>query len=102
MPAPRPPEFRRRAVEPARLRNKPVAQTARDLGIAGIMPAQPDGPDRRRRGPVRELAGFVMEMTLPAVAVSVIRAVATGWLTPGTKMIQRVLRRSGRYCGRSR
>jgi len=27
---------------------------------------------------------------------------ATGWLTPGTKMIQRVLRRSGRYCGRSR
>jgi len=43
-----------------------------------------------------------MEMTLPAIAVSVIRAAATGWLTPGTKMIQRVLRRSGRYCGRSR
>ncbi len=27
MPAPRPPEFRRRAVELARLRNKPIAQT---------------------------------------------------------------------------
>src|SRR6266704_1129745 len=42
------------------------------------MPAQLDGPDRRRRGLVRELAAFVMEMTLPAIAVSVIRAVATG------------------------
>ncbi len=34
MPAPRPPGFRRRAVDLARLRNKPVAQAARDLGIA--------------------------------------------------------------------
>ena len=34
MPAPRPPEFRCRAVELARLRDKPIAQTARDLGIA--------------------------------------------------------------------
>ena len=34
MPAPKPPEFRRRAVELARLREKPVAQIAKDLGIS--------------------------------------------------------------------
>ena len=34
MPAPRPPEFRRRAVELARLREKPIAQIAKDLGIS--------------------------------------------------------------------
>jgi transposase-like protein len=34
MPAPHPPEFRQRAVELARLREKPVAEIARDLGIS--------------------------------------------------------------------
>ncbi len=34
MPAPRSPEFRRRAVELARLREKPIARIAKDLGIA--------------------------------------------------------------------
>ena len=34
MPAAKPPEFRRRAVELARLREKPVADIAHDLGIA--------------------------------------------------------------------
>jgi transposase len=34
MPAPRSPEFRQRAVELARLREKPVAQLAMELGIA--------------------------------------------------------------------
>jgi len=34
VPAPHPPEFRRRAVELARLREKPVAAVARDLGIS--------------------------------------------------------------------
>ena len=34
MPAPKSPEFRRRAVELARLRGKPIAQIAKDLGIA--------------------------------------------------------------------
>jgi transposase-like protein len=34
MPAPKDPEFRRRAVELARMREKPIAQIARDLGIA--------------------------------------------------------------------
>lgn len=34
MPAPKPPEFRRRAVELARLKEKPIADIARDLGIS--------------------------------------------------------------------
>ena len=34
MPAPHPPEFRRRAVELAQLREKPVAEIAKDLGIS--------------------------------------------------------------------
>jgi len=34
MPAPHPPEFRKRAVELARLREKPVKDIAKDLGIS--------------------------------------------------------------------
>lgn len=34
MPAPHPPEFRRRAVELARRREQPIAQIAKDLGIS--------------------------------------------------------------------
>ncbi len=34
MPAAHPPEFRRRAVELARLREKPIAGIAKDLGIS--------------------------------------------------------------------
>ena len=34
MPAPHPPEFRRRAVDLARLGEQPVAQIAKDLGIS--------------------------------------------------------------------
>jgi transposase len=34
MPAPKSPEFRRRVVELARLREKPISQIAKDLGIA--------------------------------------------------------------------
>lgn len=34
MPAPHPPEFRQRAVELARLREKPIKDIARDLGIS--------------------------------------------------------------------
>ena len=34
MPAPRPPEFRRRAVELTREKTAPVAQIAKDLGIS--------------------------------------------------------------------
>lgn len=34
MPRPHPPEFRHRAVELARLKDKPVAQIAEDLGVS--------------------------------------------------------------------
>jgi transposase len=34
MPAAKPPEFRRRAVELARLREQPIARIAKDLGIS--------------------------------------------------------------------
>ena len=34
MPRPHPPEFRQRAVELARMREKPVAEIAADLGIS--------------------------------------------------------------------
>ncbi len=34
MPRPHPPEFKQRAVELARLREKPTAQIAKDLGIS--------------------------------------------------------------------
>ena len=34
MPSPRPPEFRRRAVDLARLREKPIAQIAKDLQVS--------------------------------------------------------------------
>jgi transposase-like protein len=36
MPRPHPPEFRRRAAELARLREKPVSKIAEDLGISAI------------------------------------------------------------------
>ena len=35
MPRPHPPEFRQRAIELVRLRDKPVAQIAKELGISG-------------------------------------------------------------------
>jgi transposase-like protein len=54
MPAPYPPEFKQRAVELARQRDKPIAQIARDLGIAesGLRRwmAQADVDEGRREG----------------------------------------------------
>jgi transposase len=54
MPRPHPPEFRRRAVELARLREKPVAQIATDLGISDSClrnwMAQADIDEGRREG----------------------------------------------------
>jgi transposase len=54
MPRPHPPEFRRRAVELARLREKPVAQIATDLGISDsclrTWMAQADIDEGRREG----------------------------------------------------
>jgi transposase-like protein len=54
MPRPHPPEFRQRAVELARLREKPVAKIAEELGISdsclrGWM-ARADVDDGRRPG----------------------------------------------------
>ena len=48
MPRPHPPEFRRRAVELARERAKPIAEIAFDLGYP-LVPASLDGYRRRRR-----------------------------------------------------
>jgi transposase-like protein len=54
MPAAKSPEFRRRAVELARLREKPIAQIAKDLGVAesGLRRwmAQADIDDGKREG----------------------------------------------------
>ena len=54
MPRPHPPEFRQRAVELARLREKPVAQIAEDLGISDSClrnwMAQADVEEGRRDG----------------------------------------------------
>jgi transposase len=54
MPRPHPPEFRQRAVELARLREKPVAQIATDLGISDSClrnwMAQADIDEGRREG----------------------------------------------------
>jgi transposase len=54
MPRPHPPEFRQRAVELARLHDKPVAQIAEDLGISDSClrnwMAQADIDEGRREG----------------------------------------------------
>jgi len=54
LPRPHPPEFRQRAVELARLRDKPIAQIATDLGISDSClrnwMAQADIEEGRREG----------------------------------------------------
>ncbi len=54
MPRAHPPEFRQRAVELARLREKPVAEIAEDLGISDSClrnwMTQADGDEGRRGG----------------------------------------------------
>ncbi|WP_422733832.1 transposase [Micromonospora sp. WMMD558] len=54
MPAPHPPEFRQRAVELARLRDKPIREIAKDLGISESCLrnwlAQADTDDGTREG----------------------------------------------------
>jgi len=54
MPRPHPPEFRQRAVELARLREKPIARIAEDLGISESClrnwMAQADVNDGHREG----------------------------------------------------
>jgi transposase-like protein len=54
MPRPHPPEFRQRAVELARLRDKPISEIAEDLGISDSCLrnwlAQADVDEGRREG----------------------------------------------------
>ena len=54
MPRPHPPEFRHRAVELARLRDKPISEIAEDLGISDSClrnwMAQADVDEGRREG----------------------------------------------------
>ena len=58
MPRPHPPEFRQRAVELARLREKPLRQIAADLGISESClrgwVAKADVEDGRRRGVTKD------------------------------------------------
>lgn len=66
MPRPHPPEFRQRAVELARLREKPVAQIAEDLGISdsclrGWM-KQADIDEGHRQGLTREERSELVEL----------------------------------------
>jgi len=66
MPRPHPPEFRQRAVELARLREKPVAQIAEDIGISdsclrGWM-RQADIDDGRRNGLSRDDRDELVEL----------------------------------------
>ena len=66
MPAPHPPEFGQRAVELARLREKPIAQIAKDLGIAesGLRRwmAQADIDDGKREGLTSEERKELVEL----------------------------------------
>ena len=66
MPRPHPPEFRRRAVELARERAKPISEIARDLGISdsclrGWM-ARADIEDGRRDGTTKDDRAELVEL----------------------------------------
>jgi transposase-like protein len=58
MPRPHPPEFRQRAVELARLREKPIGQLAKDLGVSESCLrnwiAKADVEDGRRPGVTKD------------------------------------------------
>jgi transposase-like protein len=81
MPAPKPKEFRRRAVELARLREKPVAQIAKDLGIAESCLrnwlAQADVDEGKREGLTsderRELVELRRQNRVLAMEVDILR-----------------------------
>ena len=81
MPAPKSPEFRRRAVELARLREKPIAQIAKDLGIAesGLRRwmAQADIEEGKREGLTsderKELAELRRQNRVLAMEVEILK-----------------------------
>jgi len=71
MPRAHPPEFRRRAVELARTREKPVSEIAADLGQGNADDRRVhdhhelrgrDEPQRQRRRPILSAAGAVKDM----------------------------------------
>jgi len=66
MPRPHPPEFRQRAVELARLREKPTAQIAADLGISDSClrgwVRQADIDDGRRDGTSTSSQAEIVEL----------------------------------------
>jgi transposase len=66
MPRPHPPEFRQRAVELARLREKPVAKIAEDLGISDSClrswMRQADIDGGRRDGMSRDAQAEIVEL----------------------------------------
>jgi transposase len=84
MPRPHPPEFRRRAVELARLREKPTAQIAEDLGISQSClrswSHQADIDDGRRNGTSSsdqaELAQLRRELSVAKMEVEILKRAA--------------------------
>jgi transposase len=81
MPAPHPPEFRRRAVELARLREKPVREIAKDLGISEsclrnwMHQAEVDGGDKPglTTGERAELVRLRRENRVQAMEIEILK-----------------------------
>ncbi|MER7894536.1 transposase [Micromonospora sp. NPDC094482] len=81
MPAPYPPQFRQRAVELARLRDKPIREIAKDLGISESCLrnwlAQADTDEGKRKGLTsderKELAALCKERRRLAVENEILR-----------------------------
>ena len=90
MPRPHPPEFRQRAVELARLREKPIAKIADDLGIAESClrnwMKQADIDDGRRQGlntdERAELVALRRKLRVAEMEVEILQA-GGGVLRPG-------------------
>jgi transposase-like protein len=84
MPRPHPPEFRQRAVELARLREKPIGQIAKDLGISesclrGWM-NKADVEDGRRPGVTKdeheEVVALRRELRVAKMEVEILKRAA--------------------------
>jgi transposase len=84
MPKAHPPEFRQRAIELARLREKPIAQIAADLGISESClrhwVAQADVDDGQRNGLTTseraELVTLRRELRVAKMEVEILRRAA--------------------------
>ncbi len=85
MPRPHPPEFRQRAVELARMREKPIAELAGDLGISESClrnwVARADRDERRRGDGVtsadrEELVRLRRELRVAKLEVEILKRAA--------------------------